>query len=142
MTDDLVKRTIALSQTYRQAAGLILDEAHARFSAGTMTQVEFNRVFANYLSTVQKAMDVNNAATHQLAAGVEGALSAVERDTATLCKKLDHLNEVRDLVAVSLKLLVAMGAIALAVLVPSLPSAAAAGSAVADAIQTAIEARK
>jgi hypothetical protein len=142
VTDDLVQRTVALSQSYRRAAGALVDEAHRRFAAGTLTQDEFNRVFSNYLSIVQKAMDVNNAATHQLAAGVANTLSFVEKDTATLCQKLDKLNEIRDLIGVTLKLLVAMGAIALAVLVPSPASAAAAGVAVTDALQTVIEARK
>ena len=109
MIDELVKRTVALSQAYRRAA--------------------------NALSIVQKAMDVNNAATHQLADGVRGLLDAVEKDTATLTAKLGALAKTEDLISLSLKILVAMGAIALAVLAPNPASIGAATLAVGDAVQ-------
>jgi hypothetical protein len=136
--DELVRRTVALSQSWRRAANALLDEAHARFDAGKMSQADFNRVFADYLSMVGKAMDVNNAATHQLAEGASAVLDAVEKDTQALCQKFDRLKATENLIAVSLKWLVAIGAVALAMLAPSPASAAAAAAAVGDALQTVL----
>ena len=51
---------------------------------------------------------------------------------------LAELKQVRDLIAVSLKLLVAMGAVALAVLAPSPASAVAAVVALGDAVDTIV----
>jgi hypothetical protein len=140
MTD--AERTVALSQSLRRAANAVLDEGYARFAAGTLTQPDFNRVFANYLSMVQKAVDVHNAATHQLTAELKPVLDSVEKDTAELQKKLEKLRETRDLVAVSLKLLVALGAVALAVLAPSPASGLTATGAIGDAVETILEVRK
>jgi hypothetical protein len=140
--EQLVQRTVALSQSFRKTANAVIDEAHARFNRGTLSQAEFNNVFAGYLSMVQRATDVNNAATPQLAIGVGAVLDAVEKDTATLLTKLDELDATRDLIAVVLKLLVALGAIALAVIAPSPLSAAAAGVAVADALDSVIQPRQ
>ncbi len=137
--DDLVTRTVALSQALRRAANAVLDEGYARFQAGVLSQADFNRVFAGYLSMVQKAVDVNNAATHELAAGLAPVLDTVEKGAAELVAKLDRLHRVRDLVAASVKVLVAIGAVALAMLAPSPASGAAAAAAVADALQTVIE---
>ena len=137
----LAARTVALSQRWRRAANALLDEAHARVAAGTLDADGFQRVFADYLKIVQKAIDVANAATHQLADGLGAALDAVEQDTARLTAQLAELGRVRDLIAVSLKLLVAMGAVALAVIAPSPASAAAAVAALGDAVETIVSAR-
>jgi hypothetical protein len=140
--NEVVQRAVALSQSFRAAANAVLDEGYARFAAGTLSQPDFNRVFANYLSMVQKAVDVNNAATHQLTEALRPVLDAVEKDTARLVKKLERLNEERDLIAASLKVLVAIGAVALAMLLPSPASAVAAAAALGDAVHTLCEVRK
>jgi hypothetical protein len=140
--NDLVQRAVALSQSFRHAANALLDEGYARFTAGTLSQADFNRVFANYLSMVQKAVDVNNAATHQLAEEVRPVLDAVEKDTAALVEKLQRLDRERDLIGASLKVLVAIGAVALAMLAPSPASAVAAAAALGDALQTICSAHR
>jgi hypothetical protein len=136
--DALVARTIGLAQSYRRAATSLLDEAHARLGAGRMKTEEFNRVFGNYLSVLQKAMDVNNAAAHGLAEAVGPVLAAVEDQTASLERKLRALQHTEDLLLVSVKLLVAMGAVALAVLAPTPVAAGAAVVAIGDAIGTVV----
>ena len=134
----LAERTVALSQSLRRAANALLDEAHARFAAGTLSADGWSQVFGDYLKMVQKALDLANAATDQLADGAGAALDAVEKDTARLTAQLAELKQVRDLIAVSLKLLVAMGAVALAVLAPSPASAVAAVVALGDAVDTIV----
>jgi hypothetical protein len=137
----LAARTVALSQSWRRAANALLDEAHARVRAGTLDADGFQRVFADYLQIVQKAIDAANAATDQLADGLGAALDAVEKDTARLCEKVTELARVRDLIAISLKLLLAMAAVALAVIAPSPASAAAAVAALGDAVDTIVSAK-
>jgi hypothetical protein len=139
--DALVARTVALSQSWRRAANALLDEAHARLAKGTLTADGFQRVFADYLKIVQKAIDLGNAATDQLAEGVGAALDAMEKDTARLTAQLAALAAVRNLIAISLKLLVAIGAVALAVVAPSPASAVAAVAALGDAVDTIVSAR-
>jgi hypothetical protein len=130
----LADRTVALSESYRQAAHALMNEAQARWKAGTLKREELQRIYANYGSIVQKALDVNNAAVHELAAGLGASLDAVEQDTAKLVAKTQALQRTEDLVALSLKLLVAVGAVALAVIAPNPASAGAAVAAIADAV--------
>jgi hypothetical protein len=132
--DPMVTRTIALAQSYRRAATALLDQAHTAYAAGQLAQADFNRVFANYLSVLQKAMDINNAASHLLAEGLGAVLDAVEGDTAALEQKLKSLQRAQQLVGISIKLLLAVGAVALAVIAPNPGSLAAAGAALGSAV--------
>lgn len=126
-----------LAQAYEETAGEIIDLALAQQRAGLLSQSEFNQVYQDYMSIMQRARDMYYGASHQLAQSIatEADVAALSTATDDLKKTLTGLQTTEKAISIALKVLTVVGTVAAAVLDPTHVSVAAAAASIATAAQ-------
>ena len=127
---EFTEKTQAVSASYRLIAGRILNRANDLFVAKIISNEQYNKASLQYLSLIQKAVDINMAAAHALENQLDVKLDEIEKATENLTKVSERLAKAAQIVELSGKIVAAAALVVAAIFDPTKVSAAAAAAAV------------
>lgn len=131
-----VERAQVVSGSYRLVAGRVLNRANELFAAKRMSVEDYNKASLIYLSLIQKAIDINMAAAHAAANGLEADLDAIEGATKKLGEVSERLAKAARIVELSSKIVAAAALVVAAIFDPTKVSAGVAAAAVLEVVKT------
>ena len=133
---DLARETelaIAASRSFRKMADRLMDHAHDQLTAGRLGLDDYYTVSDRYQSLVQQANLITYEADRLVGQGVQAEFAGLVDVTRDLEGRFQRLRRIEHIMALSMKLFVAVGSVVLAVVNPGLGTIAAALAAVGDA---------
>lgn len=133
---DLQRETelaIAVSRSFRKMADRLMDHAHDQLVAGQMALNDYYTVSDRYQSLIQQANLITYEADRLVGQGVAAEFAGLVAVTRQLEERFQRLQRLEHVLALSMKLFVAVGSVVLAVVSPGVGTIAAAVAAVGDA---------